>query len=278
MEIYEDTYRMVNKHNPANEVMLTATQLDELNARISANADHWLANNAPRTHINFSKNDTQPLKSNRGVKPKMVANPLYGFIGCTTHWGRYPEFAIDIIEGIARLDWHDRAIEVGGKSMPLSVRNLVLILESLPIITNEAVERLLQLQERHARRYVKAVELIVPWIMKNRPRSLRVEMGDVAIDNIEIDRTGAPSANELAKLHYDLRTFTKYNTAEEYEADYPPDTPVATFPQQQVHPKKSHVLDLLATGMKIAAVHRETGVSRVTINKWRSESHLQLAA
>lgn len=255
--------------------LLSPAELEALNARIAANADQWLANNAPKTKTK----PPQKPKSTRGRKPKMIENPFYGFIGCTTLWGRYPVFALDIIEGIARLDWHDRPLGVGGKSMPLSVRNLVVILESLPVVTNEAVEDLLQLEERHARRYVKAIEMIIPRMMESRPQSLINEMEGVepepkACEWEDYDDLPKPSAEELAKLHYDLRTFTKYKTEEEYEAEYPtcltPITEVA-FPARNQHPKKQDVLRKLGQGMAVKAIERGTGISAKTIRKWRDE-------
>ncbi|MFJ2678814.1 helix-turn-helix domain-containing protein [Pseudomonas sivasensis] len=259
--------------------LLSPAELEALNARIAANADQWLADNAPKTKTKLPRKP----KSTRGPKPKMIENPFYGFIGCTTYWGRYPAFAMDIIVGIARLDWHDRPAGIGGKSMPLSVRNLVVILESLPVVTNEGVEDLLQLGERHARRYVKAFELIVPRMMESRPRSLINEMDGIepepkACEWDDWDDLCKPSAEELAKLHYDLRTLTEYKTAEEYEEEYPTHLAIATvvaFPARHQHqrqnPKRQDVIRMLAQGMAVKAIERDTGVSAKTIRKWRDE-------
>jgi hypothetical protein len=257
--------------------LLSLAELEALNARIAANADQWLADNAPKTR---TKTPRKP-KSERGRKPKMIENPFYGVIGCTTYWGRYPVFAASIIEGVARLDWHNRPIGKGGKSMPLSVRNLAMILESLPFITNETVEDLLQLEERHARRYFKAVQLIIPSMMESRPRPLINEMDGVepepkACEWEDCDEVCVPSAEELEKLHHDLRTLTEYKTAEEYEVEYPTYPTTATVvafsvrPQHQ-HPKKQEVLRMLAQGMAVKAIERDTGVSAKTIRKWRDE-------
>ncbi|EWC42103.1 helix-turn-helix domain-containing protein [Stutzerimonas stutzeri] len=261
--------------------LLSQAELEALDAQISANADKWLAENAPMTK---SKIERKP-KSNRGAKPKVIENPFYGFIGCTTHWDRYPVFAESIIEGVARLDWHDRPDGKGGKSMPLSVLNLAVILESLPVISNEAVEDLLQLGERHARRYFKAIQLIIPSMMESRPQSLINEMEGIEPEPKpceweDWDEARTPSAEELAKLHHDLRTLTEYRTAEEYEADYPtqPSTGVIvslsnhhTLQHRKQHPSKAEVLGMLAQGQSVKAIERETGVSAKTIRKWRDE-------
>lgn len=258
--------------------LLSPAELEALNARIAANADRWLVDNASKTR----KATPRKPKSERGRKSKIIENPFYGFIGCTTYWGRYPVFALDIIEGIARLDWHDRAIGVGGKSTPLSVRNLAVTLESLPVVTNEAVQELLQLGERHARRYVKAIEMIVPWMMESRPRSLINEMDGIDPEPkaCEWDDLCKPSAEELAKLQNDLRTFTEFKTEEEYESEYPIQPalvnvvalPVRHEPQNRhQHPKKLDVLKMLAHGVAVKAIERDTGVSAKTIRKWRVE-------
>lgn len=148
---------------------------------------------------------------NRGRPPKSIANPFFSYIGSTTRYGRYPVFALDIVEGVARLDWHDRPSGSGGKSMPLSVRNIATLLVGLEKVTAESVGDVLQIAERHARRYVKAVELIIPYMMSARPKSLIHEMADTYEagnhDWEDIDELTQPSASVLAKLHHDLRTF-----------------------------------------------------------------------
>ncbi|RDL12908.1 helix-turn-helix domain-containing protein [Pseudomonas jessenii] len=270
----------ISKSLPTSD-LLSPAELEALNTRIAANADKWLADNAPKTRTAAPRKP----KSERGRKSKIIENPFYGFIGCTTYWGRYPVFALDIIEGIARLDWYDRAIGVGGKSTPLSVRNLAVTLESLSVVTNEAVQKLLQLGERHARRYVKAIEMIVPWMMESRPRSLINEMDGIdpepkACEWNDRDDLCEPSTEELAKLQNDLRTFTEFKTEEEYEAEYPIQPalvnvvalPVRHEPQNRhQHPKKLDVLKMLAQGLAVKAIERDTRVSAKTIRKWRDE-------
>ena len=156
--------------------LLTSNQLDELDRRSAARAAALIAARTGRIQIKPS-NEITP--SNRGRPPKSIANPFYVFIGPTTSYGRYPLFAMDIIEGIARLDWYDRRTGTGGKSMPLSVRNLVVILEMLEKVTSESVSQTLRLAERHAQRYVKAIELIIPRMMRTRPKSLILDMEEI---------------------------------------------------------------------------------------------------
>lgn len=254
--------------------LITPAELEAMNARMSANADKWLADNAPR--LKAKTKTEQAPKSATGRPPNIIDNPFYSFIGCTTHWGRYPVFALDIIEGVARLDWHGRDVDVGGKSMPLSVRDLAVILESLPVVTTEAVMDLLDLADRHARRYVKAIELILPRMMDSRPRSLVNQME--GIESVprpcqweDLDSLNTPSSEELAKLHHDLRTFTEYATAQEYEAELPGTDVinVAAFPVRSQHPKKMEVMVMLAQGVSQSEIERLTGVQRKTVRMWR---------
>lgn len=265
---------------PHSTELFSRPELEELESRISANADKWLVDNFPSSRIVSPR---QP-KSTRGRKPNVIHNPFYSLIGHWTYWGRYPVFALDIIEGVARLDWHDRPIGVGGKSMPLAVRNLAFILENLPVVSNEAVEDLLQLSERHARRYVKAIGIIIPRMMENRPQSLKDEMNGVepersACEWLDQDELSIPGLNELEKLHHDLRTLTQYNTAEKYEEDYEAElgyfntgANIIYFPVREQHPKKAQATRMLLDGASYKAVQRETAVDRKTLRKWRAEA------
>lgn len=255
--------------------LLSHSELKALDARIAANANKWLKKNAPKAIVKIPRKQ----KSTRGRQAKMILNPFFGYIGRFTYWGRYPVFALDIIEGVARLDWHDRPIGVGGKSDPLSVRRLAVILEHLQIVTNEAVEDLLQLGERHSRRYVKAIELIIPSMMECRPRTLFNEMEGTepepkASDWHDCNEISTPSPEELAKLHHDLRTLTQYKTAEEYDAELEfalPAPNIIHFPARQQHAKKAQVMQMLMDGVLVKPIERETGVTAKTIRKWRDE-------
>jgi hypothetical protein len=276
------TYPLASNSPSINESsanVLPPADLEALNARFSANANQWLADKTAKTK-NKSKAERKP-KGNRGRKPKLIVNPFYGFIGPKTYWAPYPEFAMDIIEGVARLDWYGEREQ----QVPLSVAKINYILGTLPVITNETVENLLQLGERQARRYVKAVELIITWMIKRRPQLLISEMDGIDLDANtceweDCDDACAPNPEELAKLHYDLRTLTEYKTAEEYEADYPTQSSTCavisltnrhTIQQRQQHPKKPAVLVRLTQGQSVKSIERETGVSAKTIRKWRDE-------
>jgi|GEM_PF-2071404 len=156
--------------------MLSAAQIAALSARIGANADRaiqtFLAKSgqpAPRV----KKQPAKPPKTTRRGRPaKRILNPFCELLGPTTAYGRYPFFTQEIIEGIARLDWHDRPIGMGGSSKPLSVRSLMVILETAEEVTADNVAAIIGTQTRQAQRYVKAIELAMPFLMKSRPKSL----------------------------------------------------------------------------------------------------------
>lgn len=156
--------------------MLTVSQLAELSQRIGANADRLIQ------HRNKNQSRTTPTtpkrnpSERRGRPAARIANPFVSMFGPATTWGRYPELAMDIVEGVARLDWHDRQEGSTETSRPLSVRVLMRLLDSVEEITVAAVVDSTGLGQRHARRYVKALQLIVPRLLAARPHRLITEM------------------------------------------------------------------------------------------------------
>lgn len=262
--------------------LLSQSDLQILNSQIATNADRWLKEKVQKNKDSSSNAVPVQAKRARGRTPTAIINPFYGFIGITTYWERYPAFALDIIEGIARLDWHDRPIGVGGKSMPLSVRSIAEIFEWLPIVTNDAVKVLLGLKEKHAGRYVRAIKLIVPYMLKSRPRSLYNDMEGIVPEPSpsawqDSEDLIAPSPEALAKLHYDLRTLTQYKSAKAYEVEYEPApadahfTNVIAFPRIQ-HPKKGAALALLEQGLSLRAIAKELGISVNSVRSWQKSS------
>lgn len=149
-------------------------------------------------------------KGNRGRPRKTIHNPFFSYLGPTTLWGRYPKFAEDVLEGIARLDWHDRPIGNGGSSKPLSVRHLADILANLHIITTATIMCALGIGTRHAQRYVKAIELAIPFLLASRPENLTQEMllGTATTHpwiQWEDNELSPPCPDSLGKLQHDLR-------------------------------------------------------------------------
>lgn len=213
-------------------ILLTPHQLAELDQRIAARADAFIAArqvNVKKTPFKYngysgpldtpSHYGDQPLpapKRGRGRPAKAITNLFHGHIGPTTGYGRYPFFAQDILEGIARLDWHDRPIGSGGSSKPLSVRRLCEILADLEEVSAETVKVHFGLGLRQAQRYVKAIEIAMPHLLKARPTHLSDTMRYGFLhetDNSKWeDQLEAPSPEALAKLHYDLRTLGSETT------------------------------------------------------------------
>lgn len=150
-------------------------------------------------------------KRGRGRPAKTITNLFHGFIGPTTDYGQYPPFAMDILEGIARLDWHDRPIGSGGSSKPLSAKRLVAILAELEVVSAVTVMTQYRLGLRQAQRYVKAIELAMPYLLKSRPEELSQLMrygflkGPIRANQWD-DQLDTPSPEALARLQHDLRT------------------------------------------------------------------------
>lgn len=157
---------------PSGDKMFTPEQLSTLDKRLSANAEKVIAKRRRSAPAQLPAKPT----SGRGRPPQSIPNPFAGYIGPATYWGRYPVFAMDIVEGIARLDWENKTTNIGEKTTPLSVLYIMRILETLESVTTDSVMELLGLKKRHAQRYVKAVKLALPYMMKSRPRRLVEEM------------------------------------------------------------------------------------------------------
>ena len=211
-----------NIHAP----LLTPEELAALDACIGANADALIAarwNN--RIQIKVSAGGAGEGK--RGRPPKKFMNPFYRHLGPQSDYGRYPAFAIDALESIARLDWYGERKASASKYMPLSVRKMVEVLECVELVTTQNVQDCLRLQERHTQRYVKAVEMVIPLMMKARPQALIDEMDGVepvwglgVHSWSDVDDLPKPTAEELARLHYDLRTLSD-DEWEEPEVELP---------------------------------------------------------
>lgn len=78
----------------------------------------------------------------------MLSNTIIDYIGKTTIYGLYPYWALDIIEGVARLDWDSKKpADSVNKSSPLSVKKLCLILSSQEEINTKEIS----LSLRHSR-------------------------------------------------------------------------------------------------------------------------------
>lgn len=201
--------------------LLTPFELDALSARVAANADRLIQEHQETQTERSMKQSAVPKTKpagQRGRPAKRITNPFCNLIGPATGYGRYPYFTQEIIEGIARLDWHDRPIGKGGSSKPLSVRSLMVILTEVEEVTTESVAAITGTKARHAQRYVKAIELAMPFLLKSRPKLLVYEMnlpGDEFVNAAYrkeiretylelLDDIPPPSQEDLAILRRDL--------------------------------------------------------------------------
>ncbi|HAO74705.1 MAG TPA: hypothetical protein DCW62_06735 [Pseudomonas sp.] len=184
--------------------LLSSAALTELDNKIRRRADFLIsirATSAPKPKAPAAP--TLARASKRGRPARIITNPFAGLIGPATGFGRYSYFSSDIIEGIARLDWHDHGPD--DVSKPLSVRNLMLILEAVEVVTTATVGELLGIGTRHAQRYVKAIQLAIPFLMKSRPKRLINDMEGnlpIGLETIWEDTDPVPPCPvDLAKLH-----------------------------------------------------------------------------
>ncbi|AZZ46344.1 hypothetical protein C1896_16370 [Pseudomonadaceae bacterium SI-3] len=186
--------------------LLSPVELTELDDKLRRRADFLIsirAKNAVKPKAPAAASLTPAKTSNRGRPPRIITNPFADLIGPTTGFGRYPYFAMDIVEGIARLDWHDHGPDEVSK--PLSVKNLMLLLEVVEVVTTATVSELLGVGARHAQRYVKAIQLALPLLMRSRPRRLIDDMeGNLPVGLAtywEDTNPEPPCPEDLAKLH-----------------------------------------------------------------------------
>lgn len=129
--------------------------------------------------------------SPKGRKPTQISNPLYG----AQVLREYPRWADDILQGIARLDWY----RTTGRSIPLSMRKLIKLLIHLPVLSTQSISSLLLLEERQARRYLEALKLAIPFLIKSMPADLK-HIEEVTDDEEWIEHTWIDSYAQAAKL------------------------------------------------------------------------------
>lgn len=130
----------------------------------------------------------------------ILDNTVIDYIGSTTTYGLYPRWAMDIIEGVARLDWDSKPSDSKLKSSPLSVKNLCTILSLQEQISTESISDCLGVKERHARRYMQACKLMMPFLEKSLPSDIKIK----CIEWLDLHEL-IPDPLELMKLHYDMR-------------------------------------------------------------------------
>lgn len=152
--------------------MLTPTQLAALSMNFAANADRLIEAHRKKRRSPASPVRKENPDERRGRPAKKIINPFVGHIGPATDCDRYPDFAMDVVQGIARLDWHNRKENSTEASKPLSVRVLLNLLAFVDEISANSVSEYSGLGVRHAQRYVKAIDLMMPYLLASRPERL----------------------------------------------------------------------------------------------------------
>ena len=129
----------------------------------------------------------------------MLSNTVIDYIGKTTAYGLYPYWALDIIEGVARLDWDSKPTDSTLKSSPLSVKKLCLILSSQEEINTKEISLSFDIQERHARRYMQACKLMMPYLERSIPNKVDIK----CVEWLDLhDFTSCPL--QIAQLQLDM--------------------------------------------------------------------------
>lgn len=152
--------------------MLTPTQLASLSLDIEANADRLIATHQKKRPPHANPIRKRSPTERRGRPAKKISNRFVGHVGPSTEYDRYPDFAMDVVEGVARLDWHNRKENSTDTSKPLSVRLLMNLLAFVDEISTSSVADYSGLSPRHAQRYVKAIGLMMPHLLASRPERL----------------------------------------------------------------------------------------------------------
>ena len=88
-----------------------------------------------------------------------------------------------------------------------------MILEALDELTTAGVQALFSYSQSQAQRYMKAIELVIPFMIQARPPSLVAEMNGDYLPGVNpwADELAIPPPDVLSKLHYDLRTLGQSN-------------------------------------------------------------------
>ncbi|MNR12900.1 hypothetical protein D3C85_1292770 [compost metagenome] len=129
---------------------------------------------------------------------------------------------------------------------------------------------------------MKAIELMMPHLIRSRPAdpTAEPETGEVTeVSWMEVDELPPPSAEALAKLHWDLRDMPCFEGLSNEEMDrldtvaaITTGANVIALPVVREHPQRREALALLAEGLGVRAVARQLGVSANSVMKWRDEA------
>lgn len=187
-----------------NRPPLSNSEVMRLEKAISKNADKLISDHynslKRKPVIEDVQEETETKATKLGRKPAMLSNTIIDYIGKTTIYGLYPYWALDIIEGVARLDWDSKPTDSPNKSSPLSVKKLCLILSSQEEINTKEISLSFDIQERHARRYMQACKLMMPYLERSVPNNPTIK----CVKWLDLhDFASCPL--QIAQLQYDMR-------------------------------------------------------------------------
>lgn len=130
--------------------MMTPVEIEQMNARISANADKLIAK---REKSLYTFKHTEA-----GRKPASFVNCILPEIQEVRYIDEesWPLWVDDLVSGVSRLDWYGPRDD----QRPLSTRNIVQCFACLEEINGSTISHLLNIGKRQALRYMKACELI----------------------------------------------------------------------------------------------------------------------
>jgi hypothetical protein len=126
--------------------MMTPVEIEQLNARISANADKLIAKRE-KSLFNFST-------SKAGRKPASFANSIQPEIQEVRYLDEesWPLWVDDPVSGVSRLDWYSNRED----QKPLSTKNIMQCFACLEEINASTISYLLNIGKRQAQVYMKA--------------------------------------------------------------------------------------------------------------------------
>lgn len=137
----------------------------------------------------------EPTVKRRGPVPVIFTNPFCGHLDVKD---RYDPWSEHILTGVARLDH--------GGTKPLPLKALYELLEAAPELSTATISEHLGIGPRMAQRYLSALHVALQYLMRSRPRWLRLAMGEEVpeLAECEPESVGYVCPVQLAKLRADL--------------------------------------------------------------------------
>lgn len=136
--------------------MKTPEELQELDRQMAAGVEALMKKRQSKL--------VQPRSSDgRGRRPKSLHNELTEFFLEAELEEVWPIWIDDILSGVCRLDWY----KPNERSIPLSARTLFNIFSALEFINVYEISQHIGLAKRMSQRYMKAVELAYPHLLRS---------------------------------------------------------------------------------------------------------------